>query len=504
MEVAYSNEMKEIDFRAVNEYGIPGIVLMENAAWSILKHLEQLGAKNIVIVCGGGNNGGDGFALARLLFARGISVAIYCFKDASKIKGDAKINFEILLKMGIKINNDIEELKRDIKIADIIVDAIFGTGLTGEIKGLYREVIEIINSSSKYILSVDIPSGIDSNSGKMLGTSIFADETVTFGCMKYGHLLSLGREASSKVYVENISIPQACIDKQKIRTETNYRDFPYKLFKDRKRETNKKDYGRVSIIGGSNSMSGALILAAKASLNAGCGLTLCALPESIIDRVGSNVVEATYLVCQEKQGIIDIKNDELNELIEKSDSIAIGPGLGRAEHIKDIISYLIYNSKAPLIIDADGLNALCEVKHIIHEAKSKIILTPHPGEMSRLTGYKADYINNNRVHVAINFAREHNCILLLKGSSTVITDGDRVYINTTGNPGMATGGSGDVLTGIIASFAAQGYDEYDSAVLGAYIHGIAGDKAYELKGFGLTALDLVNFLGESIKSNIVK
>lgn len=499
MYVVSSDEMKKIDSCAINEYKIPGIVLMENAARAVFKHIERLGIKKLLMLCGGGNNGGDGFALARLLITFGYDVSIYCFKELSRIKGDAKINLEILINMGVEIKTSLEGLKEDIISSSLVVDALLGTGIRGEVSEIYKKVIEMINSYSSYTIAIDIPSGIDSNTGERLGECVYANETVTFECLKYGHLLLEGRKASGKVYVSRISIPKQCIEKQGINTYSSYENYPIDMLRVRDRDTHKGDYGRVYILGGSYNMSGAVILGAKAAMRSGCGLVTCVIPKSIIDRVGSCAIESTYIPVEEIDGCINPSRDEIDKIMDKADAIAIGPGMGRANHLKNIIKYLLENYNKYMVIDADGINMIRDEKQSLIKARAEIVLTPHAGEMAGLTGLDVSYINQNRVAAAKKFALEYNCTFILKGSGTVVTDGKRTYINTTGNPGMAAGGSGDVLTGITASFLAQGYEPYKAAAISSYLHGLAGDRAYESYGFGLTAGDIINHMGESLK-----
>lgn len=499
MYVVSSDEMKKIDSCAINEYKIPGIVLMENAARAVFKHIERLGIKKLLILCGGGNNGGDGIALARLLITSGYDVSIYCFKEISKIKGDAKINLEILINMEVEIKTSLDGLKEDIINNCVVIDALLGTGVSGEVSEIYKKIIEMINSYSSYTISIDIPSGIDSNTGEKLGECVYANETITFECLKYGHLLLEGRNASGKVYVSGISIPKQCIKKQGIITYSNYENYPIDMLKARNMDTHKGDYGRVYILGGSYNMSGAVILGAKAAMRSGCGLVTCVIPKSIIDRVGSCVIESTYIPVEEIDGCINPSKDEIDKVIDKADAIAIGPGLGRSDHLKNIIKYTLENYNKYMVIDADGINMIKDEKQSLIKSKAKIVLTPHVGEMAGLTGLDVSYINQNRVDAAKKFALEYGCILILKGASTVVTDGKRTYINTTGNPGMASGGSGDVLTGITVSFLAQGYEPYKAAVISSYLHGLAGNRAYERYGFGLTAGDIINYMGESLK-----
>lgn len=276
-------------------------------------------------------------------------------------------------------------------------------------------------------------------------------------------------------------------------------DYPASILKKRDLDCHKGDFGRVYVIGGSFNMSGAVILTAKAAIRTGAGLVTCVIPKSIIDRVGSNVVEATYLPCDEIEGLVSLSNIDINRIIERSDAIAIGVGIGISNNIANSLKYLIKNSTKPLVIDADAITMLASFRDCLLNAGCEIVLTPHPGEMARLIQKDIDYVNNNRLEVAKSFAKKYNCIVLLKGYKTIVTDGNKVYINTTGNPGMATGGSGDVLTGIITSLIGQGYGALDAATLGAYIHGSAGDMAFKRFGYGLTAGDITDFIGIYLK-----
>jgi hydroxyethylthiazole kinase-like uncharacterized protein yjeF len=276
-------------------------------------------------------------------------------------------------------------------------------------------------------------------------------------------------------------------------------EYPLSVIKTRNRDSHKGDYGKVCIIGGSYEMSGAVILSAKAALRAGAGLVTCVIPNSLLDRVGTSVIEATYFACEEQDGLLMLDKDKVDEIIIKSDVIAIGMGLGKNYLIKESMEYLILNSTKPIVIDADGLNLLSEIKECLKKSKAPIVLTPHLGEMARLTGKSIEEINNDKQQIAIEFAREYKAIVLLKGNKTIVTDGNKVYINNTGNAGMATGGSGDVLTGAIAAFVGQNYNVFDAAALGAFVHGAAGDIAYRKYGYGLIAGDIIENLSFYLK-----
>jgi hydroxyethylthiazole kinase-like uncharacterized protein yjeF len=295
------------------------------------------------------------------------------------------------------------------------------------------------------------------------------------------------------------SNPVVPISYEKDYWNVNLLAYPKSLLKIRKIDSHKGDYGRVYIIGGCFTMSGAVILAAKAALRSGAGLVTCVIPKSIIDRVGSQVLEATYMLSEGNDMFIDLSICQMDEILNKCDAIALGIGMGKSKEAQKNIEYMLENSNKAIVIDADGINMLYDIKDTLKKTKTQIILTPHSGEMARLTDLDIEYINENRQDVAVAFAKEYNCIILLKGASTIVTDGKRVYINTTGNPGMASGGSGDALTGIIVSLIGQGYGVFDSAALGAYLHGMAGDSAFSKYGYGLLASDLIDCIGNYLK-----
>lgn len=275
--------------------------------------------------------------------------------------------------------------------------------------------------------------------------------------------------------------------------------YPLSIIKKRSSDSHKGDYGKLFIVGGNKNMSGAIILATKASLRSGVGLVTCVIPECILDRVGNQVIEATYLACPELEGFIELSEKDLDLIQTRADVVAFGVGLGKTKGLKENLKYLLKTNIKPMVIDADGINMLADIKSDLKNHNGDIVLTPHTGEMANLIGRDIAFVNENRLEVAKKFAFEYNCILLLKGSNTIVTNGTRVYVNETGNPGMATGGSGDVLTGVIASLLSQGYETFDAAALGACVHGMAGDMAYEKYGNGLIAGDIIDFLGICLK-----
>ena len=490
--------MREIDRMASELGGIPSIVLMENAALACIKHLEKLNIKDkrIAVFCGKGNNGGDGLAIARHLINLGVSCTVFLV-CGSEFSGDALTNYEILSKMGGEIYElfDTDDLKYRIMSYDIIVDAILGTGIKGEIKGIAADVINSINSYSKYTLSVDIPSGVNADDGSVLTTAVKADMTVTFAAYKIGMLSFPGADYCGEIIVENISIPKYISEHINI----NVTDFETakEMMPKRTADSHKGDYGKLLIVGGSEGLTGAPALSAKAALKCGTGLITVGIPKSLNGIMEAKLTEPMTLPLSETDG--HINPDSVQEILKKmesSDALIFGPGIGRSPEISDILKEILKVSKIPVIIDADGLYALSQDMNILSECSCNLIFTPHEMEFSRLTGYPVSDIKKNRLKFSEEFAAEFGVTLVLKGPRTIITAPDgKQYINITGNDGMATGGSGDVLAGMIGAFLARGMHEADAAVLGSYCHGLAGDKAaLEVGKDSLTPSDIISVI----------
>ncbi|NSW90378.1 MAG: NAD(P)H-hydrate dehydratase [Firmicutes bacterium] len=527
MQVVTPSQMGEIDARTINEYGIPGIVLMENAALKVLDEIEKmLGSvsyKRILVFAGKGNNGGDAFAVARHLFNKGAAVNVYIIANRNSIKGDAAINLAILDKIGLepveikefddtKERNDskaeqIKHLENQLASADLIIDGIFGTGLKGEVTGIAAEIINMINSSGKTVISIDIPSGIDGTTGEVCGTCIKAHKTVTFGLPKIGLILYPGCEYTGELVVADISIPPKVIDSMDIKTNIIDERMVSLWIPKRAKQTNKGDYGRVLIISGSKGMTGAGCLAARAAHRAGAGLVYLAVPESLSTIYGASLTETiTIPLKDEGKGYILSDNIEfLEKQMESKDVIAIGPGLSMNEDTIKLVRWIVENSTVSLVLDADALNITARDVSILKRLKTTAVITPHPGEMARLTGKSIEQVQRDRINTAKEFACKWEVITVLKGFRTVIALPDgTTYINLTGNPGMATAGTGDVLTGVIAGLMAQGIEPGFAAPAGVYIHGLAGDMAsLKIGEYSLTASDLVEEIPYAIMSPYV-
>ena len=490
--------MRAVDKAASEIGGIPSIVLMENAAIACVNELKkdfgELTGKRIAVFCGKGNNGGDGFAIARHLHNMDAEVSVYLV-CGNEFKGDAKINFDIIKKMNVNIDvvSDTENLKYIIRSNDIIIDAIYGTGIHGTVGGISYDVINEINENSKYTMAVDVPSGINSDSGEICGICIRADKTVTFAAYKVGMLMFPAADYTGKVTVADISIPDYILEGQSININVTDEEFVRANFPVRENNSQKGDYGKVLVIAGSVGMTGAAYLSSQSAVTAGSGLVTLAIPAGLNGAMEAKTTEVMTLPVEDING--HISSDAAEKILERTDmadAVLIGPGLGRSSDAARVLKSVLSHSKVPVIIDADGINAASRDMDILSDCTCPVIFTPHAVEMSRLTGLDRDYIEENRLVASKEFAEEYGVTVILKGHHTIVTasDGEQ-YINITGNPGLATGGSGDVLAGITASLAARGINETAAAAMAVYIHGKAGDIAKDKYGMESVTASLV-------------
>lgn len=512
MKVATPSQMNEIDRRTINEIGIPGVVLMENAAGRVseeaVKMLGSAAGKKVIVIAGKGNNGGDAFAVARQLGVMGCNVKVYVTARKEDISGDAGINLGILRKIGLEPvelteNSRMEELKNVLPSADLIIDGILGTGLKGEVRDDVNAVINIVNAAQKPVISIDIPSGISGETGQVLGCCIKAVKTVTFALPKLGTLVHPGCEYTGELIVADIGIPSKVIEGMDIKINITDRASIAGMMPRRLENSNKGDYGRVFIITGSPGMTGSGCLAATAALRTGAGLVYLGVPSGLSSIYETQIMESVTIPLEdENTGSLSRKClPRIEERMKQMDVLAVGPGLGTGDDIYDIVSGIIETADMPLVVDADALNSLSRDVSALKNLKTQMVITPHPGEMARLCGLSIREVQANRIGVAREFAENWKVITVLKGSRTVtaLPDGT-VYINPTGNPGMATAGSGDVLTGIISSLIGQGMAPWQAAVAGAYLHGLAGDNAASVRGeHGLIASDIAKELPYAIK-----
>ncbi|WBW99275.1 NAD(P)H-hydrate dehydratase [Oceanirhabdus sp. W0125-5] len=494
MKVSKGELIRKIDNYSIEKLGIPSIILMENAALGVIKHLMLNEMEYYVVICGRGNNGGDGFAVARHLITSGKKVSVFSI-GLNPMSKDCGINHDILCNMGVKITNisnveDIEFLRDSILRSDVVVDGIFGIGLHREIRGVYDLAITVINETSKKTISIDVPSGFSCDTGKVLGNCIKASKTITFETYKNGFLNYGSHEYTGEVVIEKIGIPDFVVDKFHNKEFFLERKFIQKKTKERAKYSHKGNFGHVVVIAGSEGMTGAATITTKSVVKTGAGLTTLVSCEEALQGVRNFVPEAMWKKKGDYQGI--------ENLIKKVNCIAIGPGLGNSSETLDNLKKVLKSNVGTIVIDADAINVLEGKTHLLKESKADIIITPHPGEMARLTGMEIKEIQSDRMEIAKKFAREHGVIMVLKGYNTIITNGEVSYINPTGNGSMANGGMGDCLTGIIASLCAQGYSAMDASCIGVYAHGECGDKVSEHK-FVVTATDIIDNISETIK-----
>lgn len=503
MKIGTREIVREIDRKSIDEYGIPGLVLMENAGRATADVIrgEYPEAKTVAVIAGRGNNGGDGFVIARHLMCAGINVTTYLISDPEKIWGDALVNFNALKNTGGNIV-ELNESMRKYKPADVIVDAIVGTGLLREVTGFYKKVIEFINTQTSPSVSVDIPSGLDANKGIPLGAAVRADITVTYALPKLGTSIYPGVEYTGKLYLVDITTPK-----------TLEKDIPYELLtpdnvgnilQPRYEDTHKGVYGHLFILAGSPGKSGAAALAAAGAQRTGTGLVTVGIPKSLNPVMEQKTTEAmTEPLAETFQGTLGTVSYQraFEILSDKKSALAIGPGISTGEETRDFLYKIIENSPVPMVIDADGLTLIAENPNIVKKASSPVVLTPHPGEMSRLAGITTEDVQKDRINVALSFSTKYNVYLVLKGARSLIaTPEGNLYINTTGNAGMANGGMGDVLTGIIGGLLAQSIDPTQACMLGVYAHGLAGDLAVrDSAEAGLIATDVARALPRALK-----
>lgn len=499
MKVLTAKEMAEIDSLTIEKYGIPSLVLMERAALSVAKHVT---AKNLIILAGPGNNGGDGVAVGRILKNKNLNIKIFQLFTNEKLSNDCKKQLEIAEKYGVPILNRYPT-EKELLEAEVIVDAIFGTGLKKKIEGDLAKLVNLVNSLSRTVVAVDIPSGVSSDSGEVLGTAVKAAITVTFGVPKRGHILFPGRDFVGKLFVEDIGFPKELTESEKLKVSLITKDFVRSLIPLKPLYSHKGTYGHVLVIAGSVGKTGAALMCAKSTLRTGSGLVTMAVPSSLKEVFQSRILEEMILPLPcNTQTLSKDAIKKIDEFInEKADVLAFGPGVGVNNDTEEILKFLLTHCHVPIVIDADGITLLSYIKDLLKNAKAKTVITPHPGELSRLIGVPVREIENNRIDIAQNVAKELNTIVVLKGVPTIISEPEgTTFINTTGNPGMATGGTGDVLTGIIASLIGQNLSPFYSSVLGVYIHGLSGDLAAKYRGnHGLIAGDLIDNLPQAIK-----
>lgn len=487
-----SEQMRHCDSDTIQEIGIPSLVLMERAALAAVDEIYRSGCdlQSVLVVCGSGNNGGDGFAIARLLDEQGVRVTVAFVGREESLSEETAVQKKICEHCGIKISSNF--MQREYTV---IVDAILGIGLSRPVEGSYAQVIEWINQQAAFTVAVDIPSGISADTGHILGCAVRADLTVTFAYRKLGHVLFPGTEACGKVVRREIGITADRFQRG-VPSVFTYSEEDLSGIVHRSAYSHKGTYGKVLLIAGSAGMCGAAFLSALAAYRSGSGLVRVFTPKCNRAVLQSCLPEAVITEWSGEQ----FPRRELEDALAWSDVAGIGPGLGTGQAQEEILEYVLAEYHKPLVIDADGLNLLAKRPELLHDMDAPVILTPHIGEMTRLTGHTKEEILEDILRASRQFAGEHHVICALKDARTVVSDGSKAYINTSGNNGMAVGGSGDVLTGIICGLLAQKMPAFDAAALGVYLHGLAGDAAREKRGeYGMIARDIAEEIGMVLK-----
>ncbi|MHB8068165.1 MAG: NAD(P)H-hydrate dehydratase [Desulfobaccales bacterium] len=507
MKLVTAAEMRELDRRAIEEVGIPSLVLMENAGrttYQILRGEFPDLAGPVAVLAGRGNNGGDGFVVARYLAQAGIPVAVFLAAARDQVRGDARTNLEIAARQGIEIievkeEKDLNPLAHRLARSGLMVDALLGTGLNSEVRGLMAGVIEGINRLRPPVLAVDIPSGLCADTGQPLGAAVQAQVTVTYGWPKIGQILPPGRDYTGRLWQVDISIPPVLAESVPVELAeaAEMRTLlPPRLF-----ASNKGTYGHLVVLAGSEGKTGAAALTAAGALRTGAGLVTLGIAASLNDILEVKVTEAMTLPLPEAAGARALGMQALQLLesfLENKTAAGLGPGLGTHPETQELVRHLVRRLPLPVVIDADGVNALAGDPESLKAAAGPRVLTPHPGEMARFLGTTVREVQADRLKTAREAALRTGAVVVLKGAQTVVADPEgRVSLNSTGNPALASGGTGDVLTGIIGGFLAQKLSPWDAARLGVYLHGLAADYWVAQHGSrGLIAGDLLRIFPE--------
>ena len=512
MRLVTAEEMRQADKMAIEEYGIPSMLLMENAGLAVVHEAEEMlgevKGKRIAIFCGGGNNGGDGLVAARHLYNRGCDVRLYFVTDPDIFRGDALSNWQILKNMGVSgywltEGNRLNVARMALANSDLVIDAIFGTGLNDNVSGIPLAVINVLNECNRPIISADIPSGLSAETGLPLGAAVTATVTVTFGFCKQGLALPVSMPYRGRLVVADISLPPQVAEGLPSRRELVDEEFCYRWLKPRGTGDHKSDFGHVLMLAGSPTMPGAAIMAASGALRAGTGLLTAVLPQACQLAFSTNLPEAMLFSLPEHEAGVILKSerDKISSF-KAANCFLIGPGLGRHDETQELVRDLLPYIDRPAVVDADGLFAICGYLTLLKSVKAPLIITPHPGEMAQLLGVHVEEVQQNRIEVAVEFAKQCGVIVILKGAGTVIaTPEGRIFLNNNGNPGMAVGGSGDVLAGMVAALLAQGLIPAAAAACAVWLHGKAGDLAAQTVGeASLLPHDLLSHIGTAFKS----
>lgn len=511
MKIVKGQEMASIDNRTISELGVPGPVLMENAARALCRaFVEEIGTEEkppVLVLCGSGNNGGDGFCIARILSGWGFPVTPVHIGRLQSLKPDARLNYELLKKYNIEVIpvNDDGDLVKFKTIADEsvwIVDALFGTGLSRIILGMAAKVLAYCKDLGKKILAVDIPSGVNSDTGEVLGETLKADLTVTFGLPKWGHFLFPGAGFTGRLIVADIGFPAFLLKDDSIGGNLTSAEFVKSVLPQRPLNAHKGSCGKLAVVAGCKHFMGAGILASRSALRSGAGYVTLFPPNYMEPYIKLAVPDIVTRGLTDMDGgfITTQASDTVLESLSFFDALAIGPGLGGMATTRDFVIDVLEDNKLPVVIDADGLNHLASCKDLERNAGVPWILTPHPGEAAKLLDTTTDNILSDPVSAARTLSNRYNAVVVMKGANTLTVNPDgNIFVNPTGNPGMATLGMGDVLTGIIASLLARKVPPFHAAVAGVYIHGLAGDIAASCIGEeSITSSDVIESIPRSL------
>jgi len=487
MKIVTAGEMQDIDKLAINQYGIPGIVLMDQASKAVADAvLKKITTGKVVVFCGKGNNGGDGFGAARYLYNAGCQVSVFLVNATlSSLKGDAALEADMLIRAGAAVNcllaeEELAQAELEAIKADIIVDAMLGTGFSGELRSLYKLVCHMINSLNRTVVAVDVPTGVDADFGLCAEDAICADMTVTMALPKTGLLLYPGKEKAGELFVAPIGMPNILFDNCPSDKYLLDQAFIKEILPIRRPNAHKGEAGRVVVAAGSLGYTGAAALCSFAAVKAGAGLVSLLTPMSSRGVLSAKLTEVmVHGLIERMPGVLGSASlGEILDKASKADVLAIGPGLGTNIATQQVVQEVLKKITKPVVIDADALTALKGHMELLPKMQAPKVLTPHPGEMSRITGVDIETIDRERVSVAAHYAKEWKAVVVLKGAPTVVALPDgTTYLNPTGCNAMATGGCGDVLTGIIAAYIAGGMSVENAALAAVYLHGLAGELA---------------------------
>lgn len=511
MYVVTATEMRELEQLTIEHYGTPSYILMERAGAGatevLLNAFPHVRTAPVLVFVGKGNNGGDGFVIARLLKKQGIACEVFLAAKKAEVTGDALRNLTAFLRLRGRVTEitdptQCDFIQQKLGSCGLIVDALLGTGLNAPVRGLIADLIALINAGRVPVLAVDIPSGLDADRGTPLGSAVKATLTVTFAYPKLGLVGAPGLTHVGRLEVVDIGIAPEALAAITPQTALLTKEEMGACLRERHADVHKGDFGHLLVVAGARGKSGAALMSGGAALRIGTGLVTLGGPASLNAVFSTALMEAMTVPLPERpDGSLSFDERTMVEAVQGKSAIAFGPGVGVSADTIGLLRWLLTQSEQPLVIDADGLNCLAMDPNLVREAKVPVVLTPHPGEMARLLKSSTAAVQERRLEVARAFATQYHCYVVLKGARTVIAAPDgKAWINPTGNPGMASGGMGDVLTGIISGLLAQGYSPTDACCLGVFLHGSVGDRAAQEKGeIGILARDLIEQLPMGIR-----